>query len=135
MTDNQITSLADNYGHRNHKEKSWNFREEALLSMIRYVVDHTAQYSAGTVLKTPSGDTLGEVFPLGVSADNSLLVKLPRETRHLSQSYVDHFKRVISEVLPGRDTLLVGNDVSFAQITRQDAIEYRLRGDVTGSFL
>lgn len=130
MTDQDLLDRAGNFGVRNHTQRSWTMSESELIRFARVVESDSLHHAGGTYLKSDKGEILGQVFPLEPSGSNTLLVKLPRDTRNLSQSYVDYFKNMVSSVLPGRDVLLVGHDVSFAQITREDAIEYRLRGDL-----
>jgi hypothetical protein len=71
----------------------------------------------------------GFLHDIETKNDSVLIFQLPRETRMLSDIYVQQAKEALAGSLPaGRHALLIGCDVNIYEITGADAVAILLKG-------
>lgn len=83
-----------------------------------------------TEIKSPTRGLVGYLHEVECKSNDSVLIfQLPRETRHLSNVYVDEAKKAISNFLPeGRSALIIGCDINIYEIAGEDALALKIKG-------
>jgi len=80
-------------------------------------------------VKGTFGGTIGFIHEVELNPDTVLIFQLPRETKMLSNSYVEGALKAAREALPpGRKAVVVGADVNVYELCGQDAIALKLKG-------
>jgi hypothetical protein len=80
-------------------------------------------------VEKPSEGLLGFLHNIETDKDSILVFQLPRETKQLSENYVQGALKSLKEVLPiGRKVLVIGADVNIYSISGEEATALVLKG-------
>ncbi len=80
-------------------------------------------------INSPTQGTIGYLHDLAVDKDSVLVFQLPRETKMISNSYIEGVMGMVKQSLPeGRVALVIGADVNIYEIAGQDATVLMLKG-------
>jgi hypothetical protein len=81
-------------------------------------------------IKTGLAGTVGYLHEVQFSEPDSVLVfQLPRETKMLSNVYIEGaLKAVRSSIPEGRQAIVIGADINIYEIAGQDAVALKLKG-------
>jgi hypothetical protein len=81
-------------------------------------------------IRSPTQGLIGFLHEVECETSDSVLIfQLPRETKMLSDSYVQGALEKVRQSLPeGRKALVVGADVNVYELAGADAIILRLKG-------
>jgi hypothetical protein len=80
-------------------------------------------------ITSPTQGIVGYLHELEVEKDSILVFQLPRETRMISDTYIQGVMGKIKESLPeGRVALVIGADVNIYAIPGADATALMLKG-------
>jgi hypothetical protein len=83
-----------------------------------------------TEIRSPTEGLVGFLHEVECETSDSVLIfQLPRETKMLSDSYVQGALETLSKMLPkGKKALVLGADVNVYELAGADAIILRLKG-------
>ena len=83
-----------------------------------------------TRIESPTQGLVGFMHEIKcMSTDSILIFQLPRETRMLSDIYVEGALKIAREMLPpGRKAMVIGADVNIYEIVGEDAVALKLKG-------
>jgi hypothetical protein len=83
-----------------------------------------------TKITSALAGNVGDLHTIECKEENSILIfQLPRETRMLSDVYVEQAKKALQGSLPeGRTALIIGCDVNVYELAEADAIVLKLKG-------
>lgn len=80
-------------------------------------------------INSPTQGIIGYLHELQIEKDSVLVFQLPRETKMISNSYIEGVMSKVKESLPeGRVALVIGADVNIYEIAGQDATVLMLKG-------
>ncbi len=82
-----------------------------------------------TEIKSATRGLIGYLHEVECKSNDSVLIfQLPRETRHLSNVYLEEAKSAIDRFLPeGRSALIIGCDVNIYEIAGPDALMLKIK--------
>jgi hypothetical protein len=82
-----------------------------------------------TQISSSTQGIIGYLHDLQIDKDSVLVFQLPRETRMISNSYIEGVMGKVKESLPpGRVALVIGADVNIYEIAGPDATSLILKG-------
>jgi len=80
-------------------------------------------------VRDPVQGLLGYMHEVEIEKDSVLVFQLPRETRMISETYIQGVLGKVKEFLPeGRTPLVIGADVNIYEIAGEDATALKLKG-------
>jgi hypothetical protein len=91
----------------------------------------TAQIMNKIELHHPNQGLVGYLHQIDFSNPDSILViQLPRETRMISNSYIEGVMKSIRELLPEvqKKIIIIGADINIYELAGEDALALKLKG-------
>lgn len=82
-------------------------------------------------LKHPTHGLVGYLHRIDLSnPDAVLVIQLPRETKMISNSYLEGVMKSIKDLLPGvqQQILVIGADINIYELAGEDALSLKLKG-------
>jgi hypothetical protein len=81
------------------------------------------------VIKSGLAGDVGILHEIDLKPDTVLIFQLPRETKMLSQVYVEGALNAVRSSIPeGRQAIVIGADVNIYEIAGEDAVALKLKG-------
>lgn len=80
-------------------------------------------------IKSGLAGTVGYLHEIELAPDTVLIFQLPRETKMLSDVYLEGaLKAVRSSIPEGRQAIVIGSDINIYELAGEDAVALKLRG-------
>lgn len=81
-----------------------------------------------SIVTSPTVGYLGALHEFSTNENSVLIFQMPRETKMLSNGYLETLTRHVKGLYPDKKIIFMGNDVDVYELAGPDAVLLRLKG-------